>query len=167
MADPKSENKPENVKPGNQQGKKFSRAIFPLLDAQFQFKVTLCCVVFILVSHFFLYYIHFLHISSTTAIAMEKSGQELEDYLQRQNVVLMRNLVLSVFVISAIVGLIVFALTKKVSGPLFNFSRVFDEITKGNMGKRVNIRDSDEFHWLAEKFNSMLDVLEQRFNKKG
>lgn len=81
--------------------------------------------------------------------------------------VLMRDLVLSVFVISAVVGLIVFALTKKVSGPLFNFSRVFDEVAKGNLGIRVNIRSNDEFHWLAGKFNSMLDVLEQRFNKKG
>ena len=151
--------------PGQGQKKKYRRAVFPVLDVKFQFKATLVCVMFILASHLFLYFIHSQTISTTTTEAVGKYGMQLESFLKGQQVLLMKKLGFGVLFISLAVGLTVFSLTKKISGPLFNFSRVFDEVTKGNLEKRVRLRANDEFHWFAEKFNAMMDSLEKRFKK--
>ncbi len=165
MNDNNIDQKSKEIDTGQGQKKKYRRAVFPVLDAKFQFKATLYCVTFILASHLLLFLIHSQNISTTTTEAAGKYGMQLESFLKEQQVSLMKTLGFGVLIICVGVGLTVFSLTKKVSGPLFNFSRVCDEIIKGNLEKRVCLRKNDEFHWFADKFNAMLDSLGERFKK--
>ena len=165
MNDDNLNQKPKESNPGQGSTKKYRRAVFPVLDSKFQFKVTIACVMFILASHLFLYFIHSHAISTTATEAAGKYGMQLESFLEEQKVILMKKLGLAVLFICIVVALTVFSLTKKVAGPLFNFSRVFEEIAKGKLDKRVRLRTNDEFKWFAEKFNTMMDALEERFKK--
>ncbi len=165
MNDNNIDQKSNEKGPGQGQKKVYRRAVFRLLDAKFQFKATLYCVMFILASHLLLYFIHSQNISTTTTGAAGKYGMHLESFLKEQQLSLMKTLGFGIFIICIGVGLAIFSLTKKVSGPLFNFSRACDEIIKGNLEKRVRLRNNDEFHWLADKFNAMMDSLGERFKK--
>ncbi len=165
MNDNNLDQKSKKIDPGQGQKKIYRRAVFRVLDAKFQFKATLYCVTFILASHLLLFLIHSQNISTTTTGAAGIYGMQLESFLKGQQVSLMKTLGFGVLIICIGVGLTVFSLTKKVSGPLFNLSRVFDEIAKGNIEKRVRLRSNDEFHWFADKFNAMMDSLGERFKK--
>lgn len=71
-----------------------------------------------------------------------------------------------VFSISAISGLLLFVLTKRITKPLNQLTKVTDEIALGNYGRKVDIHSSDyEITNLSESFNSMSLAVEQKMKE--
>ena len=54
-------------------------------------------------------------------------------------------------------------LSHKIAGPLYRFQVALDEINKGNLQTRINLRKGDEGHFLAEKFNQTTENLDFTF----
>ena len=68
-----------------------------------------------------------------------------------------------VICLSAVSGLLLFVLTRKMTGPLNRLANVADEIALGNYGKKVDITGSDdEISVLSESVNSMSSAIEQK-----
>lgn len=68
--------------------------------------------------------------------------------------------------ISAISGLLLFILARKISKPLNILAKTADEIALGNYGKKVNIKSSDyEISVLSESVNFMSLAIEQKITE--
>lgn len=71
-----------------------------------------------------------------------------------------------VFSVSAISGLLLFALARKITKPLNKLTKIADEITLGNYGKKVELKGSDyEISALSESINSMSSAIEQKIKE--
>lgn len=53
-------------------------------------------------------------------------------------------------------------ISHRIAGPMFRFEKSLGSIGEGDLSIRVSLRKNDEFHYLAEDFNCMLDQLNQR-----
>ena len=160
-----AENSQENAVEAMAGAKHVRRAILPVLDRTFQVKVTLFALLFVLLSHLLLVAIHYNNLVQTANASMGKSMVEMDEFITQRRKDWARDLVIGFTVVTILVGLGVFYLTQKVSGPLFAMSRVLDEVAHGNVKERVHLRRSDEFIWFAEKLNETLDSLEKRGKK--
>nr|CAX68952.1 histidine kinase, HAMP region [uncultured bacterium] len=56
-------------------------------------------------------------------------------------------------------------LTHKVAGPLFRFTKSFEELKSGNLTLRIHLRKWDETKGLANIFNDTISVLDHRISK--
>lgn len=71
-----------------------------------------------------------------------------------------------VFGISAISGLLLFALARKIAKPLNRLTKAADEIALGNYGRKVRVKGSDyEISALSESINSMSSAIEQKIKE--
>jgi signal transduction histidine kinase len=52
--------------------------------------------------------------------------------------------------------------SNRIAGPLYRLERELDKIREGNLSRRLKFRKHDEFHFLAEAINKLLDVVEKR-----
>ena len=67
---------------------------------------------------------------------------------------------------STISGILLFALSKKVTTPLNKLAKVADEIALGNYGKKVKVKSSDyEISALSKSVNSMSSAIEQKIEQ--
>ena len=144
-------------------GKKVRRSVLPVLDKKFQIKVTLSFLLLILISHLFLITLHYRNLSAV-GNTVGKTVTQVESIQQRQKRIFLRDLILGTLVIGAMVGLVVFYLTQRVSGPLFSMSRTLEEMARGNFDARVKLRKGDELHWFAEKINETQEALKQKYS---
>lgn len=72
----------------------------------------------------------------------------------------------TVFTISAVSGLLLFFSAKKITSPLKRLARASDEIARGNYGKTVDIKGSDnEISALSKSFNTMSLAVEQNIKE--
>jgi HAMP domain-containing protein len=145
----------------SREGKKVRRAIWPILDRQFQVKVTLFILLLILLSHLFLLILHYRNFNQTAQGTIGKSPAQVQMHLEKQRRVWARDLFLGILVISVAVGMSVFYLTQKVSGPLFAIARVLDDFSKGDTKARVTLRHNDELLWFGQKVNETLDSVKK------
>ena len=71
-----------------------------------------------------------------------------------------------VICISAVSGLLLFVLTRKMTDPLNRLANVADEIALGNYGKKAAITSSDyEISVLSESVNAMSSAIEQKITE--
>ncbi len=80
-----------------------------------------------------------------------------------QTMIKVRNL----FIYSAVVSImfstvVVYFLSKYVTGPLQDMNRVAKQLACGNLTERVNIKQGDEIGDLGEAFNNMADQIEKQ-----
>ncbi len=54
-------------------------------------------------------------------------------------------------------------LSHKIAGPLYRFHATLEEIEKGNLQTRIHLRRFDEAHFLAERFNHVIETLDFTF----
>ena len=73
----------------------------------------------------------------------------------------LRHLILAIgsssFLFLVVISVLGIVLSHRTAGPLYAFKRVFDEISKGNLNRRLKLRPGDEFQEVAESFNQMMD----------
>jgi methyl-accepting chemotaxis protein len=48
-------------------------------------------------------------------------------------------------------------ISHKIAGPLFRFSKAFNEVEKGNYRSRISLRKQDEGHPVAQEFNEAME----------
>ncbi len=63
-----------------------------------------------------------------------------------------------------LIALVLFAgifLTHRIVGPIYNFKKSFSEIQSGNLAKRIHLRWSDEFKYLAHKINECISTIDE------
>lgn len=68
--------------------------------------------------------------------------------------------VLTVLVLSVLTAWVVL-LVHRVTGPLVQFTRVFDRLRAGESGARIRLRAKDELQDLATAFNEMIDAVQK------
>lgn len=86
--------------------------------------------------------------------------------IQHQRDLFWRRYGIIIICISAVSGLLLFALTRKITKPLNVLTRVADEIALGNYGKKAEVTAADyEISALAESVNSMSSAIEQKITE--
>ena len=66
----------------------------------------------------------------------------------------------------ALLAMVSALLSHRIAGPIYHFEKVCREVKEGNKEARVNLRKGDAMSDLAKEFNSMLDTLTQKEDKK-
>ncbi len=86
--------------------------------------------------------------------------------IQHQRDLFWRRYGIIIICVSAVSGLLLFALTRKITKPLNRLARVADEIALGNYGKKAEITAADdEISVLAESVNAMSSAIEQKITE--
>jgi|ETNmetMinimDraft_16_1059900.scaffolds.fasta_scaffold01500_5 diguanylate cyclase (GGDEF)-like protein/PAS domain S-box-containing protein len=73
--------------------------------------------------------------------------------------VIRNRIVFITLIISTIIAIIAFFISKKISIPILQLAKGMDDISKGDFSRRVNIASKDEIGNLANSFNKMTDNL--------
>lgn len=55
--------------------------------------------------------------------------------------------------------------TQRIVGPLFNLLKQFQKVARGDFKAHAKFRTSDEIHYVARRFNEMLQRLDERENE--
>jgi methyl-accepting chemotaxis protein len=55
--------------------------------------------------------------------------------------------------------------TQRIVGPLFNLLKQFQRVSRGDFKAHAKFRTSDEIHYVARRFNEMLQRLDERENE--
>ncbi len=66
----------------------------------------------------------------------------------------------------ALLAIISALLSHRIAGPIYHFERICREIKKGDKQARVKLRKGDALSDLEEEFNSMLDTITKKEDKK-
>ena len=75
-------------------------------------------------------------------------------------------LVIKSTIFFALLAIVSALLSHRIAGPIYHFERICQEIKKGDKQARVRLREGDSLSDLAEEFNSMLDVITKKEDKK-
>ena len=141
------------------EGKKVRRKILPVIDREFQLRITLFFMLLIILSHAFLLAIHFQNLTRTAGLTNGKTSLEIAQLMAHEKLVWTVNMIAGIVVIGIMVGMVVFYLTQKISGPLYAMSKALDEFAQGNLEARARLRKGDELQWFGKRVNEFLDQL--------
>jgi methyl-accepting chemotaxis protein len=56
-------------------------------------------------------------------------------------------------------------LSHRIAGPLYRFEKTLNEISAGNLAKRINLRKNDQLNELQEALNSLLVSFDERLGR--
>jgi methyl-accepting chemotaxis protein len=90
-------------------------------------------------------------------LAIETSGEIIIPHLILINLIIIPLIVLICIIITR-------SYIKRISGPIFRFQKIADEITKGNLSLKVILRKGDRLIELQDKFNLMINELKNTIN---
>jgi len=62
-------------------------------------------------------------------------------------------------------AMVMILLSHRMAGPLFRFQVVLDELSSGNMTRRFNLREKDQFKELADRINGMAGVMDWKIGE--
>ena len=75
--------------------------------------------------------------------------------LRATNLALIRNLLL----VSPLIFILGLLFSHRIAGPVYRISKTLEEITKGNLGLKIKLREGDELVDLADMINNLTDNL--------
>ena len=70
--------------------------------------------------------------------------------------------ILTILVVGVVVVIITLLVSHKIAGPMFRFEQDLEEISRGNLQKKVHIRNGDQFDSVARNLNEMVVALNSR-----
>ncbi|MBE9503816.1 MAG: methyl-accepting chemotaxis protein [Proteobacteria bacterium] len=70
------------------------------------------------------------------------------------------NLWVGIVAIIILCGIYTLFITHKIAGPTFLFTRLARDVRSGDFSRRIRLRKGDDFHDVADDFNSMVDAIE-------
>lgn len=70
--------------------------------------------------------------------------------------------ILTILVVGVVVVIITLLVSHKIAGPMYRFEQDLEEISRGNLQKKVHIRNGDQFDSVARKLNEMVVGLNSR-----
>lgn len=137
------------------------RAILPIIDRRFQFKVTLLVVCIITITHLVFGIWMYLHVADF--------AQKLADYVPDLapdahwiETELLKSMILTVITTFLAIFILSLYFSSRISGPLFNMTRVLRQVAGGDFSRRVKLRKSDELKEFSEAVNHLLGSIEDR-----
>jgi methyl-accepting chemotaxis protein len=75
-------------------------------------------------------------------------------------------IMLTVGVGISIAAMIIFILlSHRIAGPLYRFEKVLNEITSGDLTKRISLRKTDQLNELKEALNILMESFDQRLGR--
>lgn len=147
----------------------FKRRDVFIVDNGFQFKYSIlfglsglivCLTVFIIVYNYIKVHDGFL-----LKTGLDQSEEVVKYFIAQQKLIFTKLFMISVIVtlLMFLVGLIV---SNKIAGPIFSIRRRINELaTTGSLATRFSTRKKDEFKFLAQDLNRMMDKLEAVYAK--
>jgi methyl-accepting chemotaxis protein len=89
--------------------------------------------------------------------------------IEKTSLAILPSVVLTSIITTAVVGLVAIVVTllvsHKIAGPMFRFNKDIEEIARGNLQKKIQIRDGDQFAEVADKLNEMVTSLNGRLRE--
>lgn len=149
--------------------KDFKRRDVFIVDNSFQFKYSIlfglsglivCLTVFAIVYNYIKVHDGFL-----LKTGLDQSEEVVKYFIAQQKLIFTKLFMISVIVtlLMFLVGLIV---SNKIAGPIFSIRRRINELaTTGSLSTRFSTRKKDEFKFLAQDLNRMMDKLEAVYAK--
>lgn len=71
-----------------------------------------------------------------------------------------------VFIILVLVFIYLIFVSHRTAGPLYHLRRAMERVGKGDLSVRIQFRNNDEIHDVAESFNKMVEGLRAKYGKK-
>ena len=159
-----SEQTSTNSEPTTQR-RKVKRATIRILDKKFQFKVALLVVGLITLTHLIVgSYIY--HQMADFARKMSDFVPDLEPDVIYFRDWILKSMVFTIVVTFLLVILLSLYFSSRISGPLFNMIRVFGQVSRGDLSKRVTLRKNDELQEFSGEVNRLFDILEAQEKKR-
>jgi len=132
-----------------------------LIHPRYQVKVmslTAVTGIVMIVANVTIFYIFIREHYSTLSNAISIS-EVLRLQLQSELQEIVLTIILFSIVWLALLCLLTLMITHRSAGPLYRFKCVFDAIRAGKHDTRIVLRPKDDFHEVAESFNSMMETL--------
>jgi len=137
------------------------RAILPIIDRRFQFKVTLFVVGLVTIVHLLVGGYIFVHVSDF-AYKLADFVPDLASDAEWFRTMLLRYMIVTVISTFLLIIFLSLYFSARISGPLFNMSRVMTQVSRGDFSQRVNLRKNDELREFSEAVNRLFSNLEDR-----
>ncbi|NJD06677.1 MAG: HAMP domain-containing protein [Methylococcaceae bacterium] len=84
------------------------------------------------------------------------------DVWERLGLAIVSGNVVSALMSGVLVVIVVLYLSHKIAGPMFRFSRIFDEIGRGNLDVSADLREDDQLKDLAQSLDRLILALRQQ-----
>lgn len=137
------------------------RIIFINKDLQYRFILVVACMVFVGVG--LTVYEFLSHLNAFYA-----ENPSLLIPVQGKLVPMIIDIIIKLLIYMTLVILAATILSHKLAGPIFNFEKTFDTVSKGDFSKRVRLRKGDLLISMEKAFNKMMDAVEAAVKvKKG
>lgn len=77
---------------------------------------------------------------------------------------LIQTVITVTIIVGITAGILTLLVSHKISGPLYRFKKVMQELEQGNFSSQFYIRSADQFHGLADEINSMIRNTKQEIS---
>jgi methyl-accepting chemotaxis protein len=58
-------------------------------------------------------------------------------------------------------------MARRIAGPVYQFNKVLETFARGESGVRIQLRKNDEFTFLADRINTLLDEAQKSRERKA
>lgn len=103
----------------------------------------------------------FLHMSGDT-LTTGYSGSHF--IIEKTSTFFVISFAIIIFVVAAAMGLagilLFLFLSHRIAGPLFRFEKTLEEVSKGDLSQRINLRKTDQLKKLQDAFNKAMESLD-------
>lgn len=156
--------KPEAPSPSPAGKTFYRRRALAIIDRRFQLRVTLMVVGVITVTQMLISGYIYFH-ASNWAKKVGDFVPDLETDAHSFVLMVLASILVTLITNFLFIFLLSIYFSAKISGPIFNMSRVFREVIEGNSSKRIQLRKSDELQEFAQVSNELLDHFEKKAGK--
>ncbi len=105
-------------------------------------------------------------ISTRETLTSTFTGSKL--VIEKTALAILPSVILTNIITTAVVGIValvlILVLSHKIAGPMFRFEKDLEDISQGNLRKKVRIRRGDQFSSVAENLNEMVVSLNHRLS---
>lgn len=139
----------------------YRRRALAIIDRRFQLRVTLMVVGVITLTQMLISGYIYFH-ASNWAKKVGDFVPDLETDAHSFVLMVLASILVTLITNFLFIFLLSIYFSAKISGPIFNMSRVFREVMEGNPSKRIQLRKSDELQEFAQVSNALLDHFEKQ-----
>ena len=103
-------------------------------------------------------------LTTTSTLTSSYNGARL--VIEKTSWAILPSVIMTHLVSTLVVGVVAIVVTllvsHKIAGPMFRFEKDIEEISEGNLQKKIHIRDGDQFGKVAKSLNVMVENLNKR-----
>ena len=104
----------------------------------------------------------------TTQATLTSSFEDSKLVIEKTSLAILPSVIVTNVITTLVVGVFVIIITllvsHKIAGPMFRFEKDIEEISQGNLQKRIHIRNGDQFGSVARNLNVMVANLNEKLS---